>query len=206
MDIIYKADLLDHDLRVLFFVVWFGTSSSHVRSSTTKRCVQIFLIIHKFWRKAMDIVPWNRRKKLFRTIEDLSQRYVINIDSYIQQNTTPEVSFSSCHSNRRWYWHIMITYDVSCKYVCGFVLCFVWIHDDVVRWKHFPRYWPFVRGIHQWPANSPHKVRWYGALRFLMLFVLFFYLHLNKRLSKLSRRRWLETPSRSLWHHFNKYE
>ena len=23
-------------------------------------------------------------------------------------------------------------------------------HDDVIKWKHFPRYWPFVRGIHRW--------------------------------------------------------
>ena len=23
-------------------------------------------------------------------------------------------------------------------------------HDDVTKWKHFPRYWPFVRGIHLW--------------------------------------------------------
>ena len=23
-------------------------------------------------------------------------------------------------------------------------------HDDVIKWKHFPRYWPFVWGIHQW--------------------------------------------------------
>ena len=22
------------------------------------------------------------------------------------------------------------------------------IHDDVIKWKHFPRNWPFVRGIH----------------------------------------------------------
>ena len=31
----------------------------------------------------------------------------------------------------------------------------------------------------------------------------FFDLHLNKRPSKQSRRRWLETPSRSLWRHYN---
>ena len=31
----------------------------------------------------------------------------------------------------------------------------------------------------------------------------FFDLRLNKRLSKQSRRRWFETPSRSLWHHCN---
>ena len=31
------------------------------------------------------------------------------------------------------------------------------IHDDVIKWKHFPRYWPFVQGILRWPVNSPHK-------------------------------------------------
>ena len=30
-------------------------------------------------------------------------------------------------------------------------------HDDVIKWKHFPRYWPFVRGIHRSPGNSPHR-------------------------------------------------
>ena len=30
-------------------------------------------------------------------------------------------------------------------------------HDDVIKWKHFPRYWPFVRGIRRSRVNSPHK-------------------------------------------------
>ena len=30
-------------------------------------------------------------------------------------------------------------------------------HNDVIKWKHFPRYWPFVRGIQRWLVNSPHK-------------------------------------------------
>ena len=30
-------------------------------------------------------------------------------------------------------------------------------HDDVIKWKHFPRYWPFVRGITRSPMKSPHK-------------------------------------------------
>ena len=30
-------------------------------------------------------------------------------------------------------------------------------HDDVIQWKHFPHYWPFVQGIHRSPVNSPHK-------------------------------------------------
>ena len=72
----------------------------------------------------------------------------------------------------------------------------IW-HDDVIKWKHFPRKWPFVRGIHRSPVNSPHKGQWRGALMF------FFYLRLNKRLRKQSWGWWFETPSRPSWHHRN---
>ena len=41
-------------------------------------------------------------------------------------------------------------------------------HDDVIKWKHLPRYWPFVRGIHRSPVNSPHKGQWRGALMFTL--------------------------------------
>ena len=47
-------------------------------------------------------------------------------------------------------------------------------HDDVIKWKCLPRFWPFVRGIHRSPVNSPYKGQWRGGL-------------LNKRLSKQSR-------------------
>ena len=70
-------------------------------------------------------------------------------------------------------------------------------HDDVTKWKHFPRYWAFVRGIHRSTVNSPHKGRWRGAMMSPLICAL------NKRLSKPSRGRWLETPSRSLWRHCN---
>ena len=30
-------------------------------------------------------------------------------------------------------------------------------HDGVMKWKHFQRYWPFVRGIHRSPVNSPQR-------------------------------------------------
>ena len=30
-------------------------------------------------------------------------------------------------------------------------------HDDVIKWKYFLRCWPFVRGIHWSPVNSPRK-------------------------------------------------
>ena len=29
------------------------------------------------------------------------------------------------------------------------------VHDDVITWKHFPRYWPFVGGIHRSQGHPP---------------------------------------------------
>ena len=43
------------------------------------------------------------------------------------------------------------------------------LHDDIIKWKHFPRYWPFVRGIHRSLVNSPHKGQWRGALMFSLI-------------------------------------
>ena len=43
------------------------------------------------------------------------------------------------------------------------------MHDDVIRWKHFPRYRPFVRGIHRTQVNSLHKGQWRGALLFSLI-------------------------------------
>ena len=38
------------------------------------------------------------------------------------------------------------------------------IHDDVIKWKHFPRCWPFVS-----PVNSPHKGQRREALMFSLI-------------------------------------
>ena len=43
-------------------------------------------------------------------------------------------------------------------------------HDDVIKSTHFPRYWPFVRGIHRSPVNSLHKGQWRGALMFSLIY------------------------------------
>ena len=36
-------------------------------------------------------------------------------------------------------------------------------HDDVIKWKHCPRYWHIVTG------EFPHKGQWRGALKFSMI-------------------------------------
>ena len=65
------------------------------------------------------------------------------------------------------------------------------LHDDVIKWNHFPRYLPLCgefSGHRRIPLTKAS---------------VFIHLCLNKRLSKQSRSWWLETPSRSLWHHCN---
>ena len=52
---------------------------------------------------------------------------------------------------------------VICRW-CGYSFWNIWNHDDVIKWKCFLRYWPFVRGIHRSPVNSPHKHHWRGPL------------------------------------------
>ena len=42
-------------------------------------------------------------------------------------------------------------------------------HDDIIKWKHFLHYWPFVWGIHRSPMNSPQKGKWSGALMFSLI-------------------------------------
>ena len=58
-------------------------------------------------------------------------------------------------------------------------------HDDVIEWKHFPRYWPFVWGIHRSLVNSPHKGQWRGALMYSLICAL---------------HKWLSKQSWGWWH------
>ena len=60
--------------------------------------------------------------------------------------------------------HVFYQYGVINTYYFGG-------HDVVIKWKHFPHYWLFVRGIHRTPVNSLHKGQWRGALMFLLIFL-----------------------------------
>ena len=64
-------------------------------------------------------------------------------------------------------------------------------HDDVIKWNHFPRYWPIVRGI---PSQRP-------VTRTLMFSLICAWTNGWIRLNTQSIRRWFETTSRSLRRH-----
>ena len=42
-------------------------------------------------------------------------------------------------------------------------------HDDIIKWKHFLHYWPFVRGIPLSLVDYPHNGQWCGALMFSLI-------------------------------------
>ena len=88
------------------------------------------------------------------------------------------------------------TYRHQFKTVQQFMYHGVLMHDDVIKWKHFPRCWPFVRWIHWSPLNSPHEGRWRGALRFSLMSAWTNGWISNRDAGDL-------TPSLSLWRHCN---
>ena len=42
-------------------------------------------------------------------------------------------------------------------------------HDDVIKLKHIPHHWPFVRAIHRAPVDFPYKGQWREALMFPLI-------------------------------------
>ena len=54
-------------------------------------------------------------------------------------------------------------------WVCLVTILPLQTYDDVIKWKHFPRYWPFGRGIHRPVVNSPHKGQGRETLMFSLI-------------------------------------
>ena len=46
---------------------------------------------------------------------------------------------------------------------------FYWYRDNVIKWKHCPHYWPFLRRIHRSSVNSPHRGQWRDILMFSLI-------------------------------------
>ena len=67
------------------------------------------------------------------------------------------------HVSKRWQVIMVLNYIIELYHDHSLSSNYK-IHDDVIKWKHFPRYWPFVWGIHRSPMNSLHKGQWRRAL------------------------------------------
>ena len=77
----------------------------------------------------------------------------------------------------------------------GYLEHFQW-HDDVIKWKHFPHYWPLCGEFtgHQWIARTKASDTELWC---------FLDQRLNKRFSTQSWGWWFDMPSRPLWCHCN---
>ena len=66
---------------------------------------------------------------------------------------------------------VLILKVFKSKMVTNKLLCYwngqmIFSYDDVIKWKHFPRYWPSVREIFWSRVNYPYKGHQRGALMF----------------------------------------
>ena len=99
---------------------------------------------------------------------------------------------------RRHYAHVMSVWcNASGGYMCGDnntangCLC----HNDVTKWKHFPRYWAICAGDSPVPGEFPTQ------RPVTRSFDIFFDLRPKKRLSKQWWGWWFETLPFPLWRH-----
>ena len=71
---------------------------------------------------------------------------------------------------------LLYRFNIECNCINNMAACrclplypIIYNHDDVIKWDHFPCYWPFVRGTHRSQVDSPHKGQWRGALMFSLI-------------------------------------
>ena len=87
-------------------------------------------------------------KQMISVIQNVEWAHFPVSDSIIERTRSPYT----------WWRHDMKTFLVSGRFPSQRDRnADIWYHDDVIKWKHFPRYWPFMWGIHRSLVNSPHK-------------------------------------------------
>ena len=140
---------------------------------------------HQKSQRAFHIKSISTSSETIVEVRRSTDRLIFTIGISVRASGSLINSVSDIHVVAAIYWDEISKGQVA--------FCVIFSHVDVIKWKYFPRYWPFVRGIHRWPSQRPVT----------RSFDVFFDLCLNKRLSKQSCGGWFETPSRPLWRHRN---
>ena len=84
--------------------------------------------------------------------------------------------------------------------VCVSYHCCPCRHDDVIKWKHFSRYWPFLA---LFAGNSPVTGEFSSQRPVTRSFDVFLDLRVTIQSSKQSKRRIFKAPSHPLFRHHN---
>ena len=148
----YRADnsynyLSDLAAGVTVFEVLGRFLMSHFISSSCGHCAGLFKGNLSFFHQSSRFHQSDRR----RTDEDLFYSMLWANKIYLSDHETKlswdrQKALPSCH-----------------------YLGVVSWHDDVIKWKHFPCYWPFLRRIYPSPVDFPHKGQWWGDLMFSLI-------------------------------------
>ena len=93
--------------------------------------------------------------------------YILYIFAQIWLNTRVDLRIISFMHERRINSEALEYHDSWFLFTVSY---FSFPQDDVIKWQHFPRYWPVVWGIHQSPVNSPLKGQWRGDLMSLHVY------------------------------------
>ena len=130
-----------------------------------------------------------------RVIETLSSTHGLCIDKMVllfdvgTSGITTIINIS-IYSNAMYESSILTNSLYHLDKMLGFQACipegYPAFHDVVIKWKHFPRYWPFV-----------HKGQWHGSLMFSLICVWINDWVNNRDAGDLRRHRV------SLWRHCN---
>ena len=133
-----------------------------------------------------------------------------------RSNVTSKYIFQFRSNNQRVLLkHLLNEYFIA---KCTRVFClqlstdYFYAHDDVIKWKHFPRYWPFVRGIFFEPCLNKINNLEAGDLRrnrahcdvTVMIYVKYTFVALGhwcdprvpQTLGRLLEYYWQESPTR----------
>ena len=133
-----------------------------------------------------DTLPSNSAKLSPATIMTTGTLFSIVINEFDKHFATfkmaDEILRNLAASMISWLWsleqmNMLVTFSVTTARPCSDLIWVVSIyfhpqgqstHNDVIKWKHFPRYWPFVRRIHRSQADSPDKDQWRRAFMFFL--------------------------------------
>ena len=120
--------------------------SSHNHDMETPSC---------YWPFARGIYWWSVNSPQKPVKQDSTVEVLIyDIKARTNYTTTGPAALENWCMHREVYKATMCLLTVNFKIdIAILTVC----HEEVMSWKRFPQYWPFVSGMHWWPMPSTHK-------------------------------------------------
>ena len=153
--------------RLLLGEAWYGQNSSNTHWQTTFGAIDVSIcVVLRISRFAAIVSRLGPVIKLVSLpLKCCFIQYSVLIVTPLGLILMSELSYQCrAYVNTELHWPRPLNQCIMRGVKCMF-------HDDVIKWKHFPRYWSFVRGIHRSPVNSLHKGQWRRALIFSLVCV-----------------------------------